>query len=140
MKLPENIGGGLDLTGLTSAKGLKLPENIEGGLYLGRLISAEGLDLSNTNIWRFLNLSILRSAEGLKLPKNFDIKILFAPQHIIDEINNHPEKYYIKEDDLSEVKEQVLNAKYFTEEQRAQAIETLDDVEEVTEYRGKHFK
>ena len=140
LKLPENIGGGLDLTGLTSAKGLKLPENIEGGLYLGRLISAEGLDLSNTNIWRFLNLSILRSAEGLKLPKNFDIKILFAPQHIIDEINNHPEKYYIQEDDLSEVKEQVLNAKYFTEEQIVQATETLDDVEEVTEYRGKHIR
>lgn len=53
----------------------------------------------------------------------------------------HPEKYYMKEEDLSKIKEQVLNAKHFTDEQKAQIIETLDDdAEEVTEYKGKHFR
>ena len=111
----------LYLSGLTSAESLKLPENIECNLYLSGLMSAE----------------------GLKLPENFDIKKLYAPQYIIDVINRYPEEYYIKkehEEDLSKVKEQVLNAKHFTDEQRVQATETLGDVEEVTEYRGKYFR
>ena len=96
LKLPENIGGYLDLSGLTSAEGLKLPENIECFLDLTGLTSAEGLKLPE-NIEGVLDLSRLMSAEGLKLPKNFDIKKLYALQRIKDEINNHPEKYYIQE-------------------------------------------
>ncbi|MCL2280361.1 hypothetical protein FWC31_00520, partial [Candidatus Saccharibacteria bacterium] len=35
--LPQNVGGFLDLRGLTSAEGLVLPQNV-GGLYLNRLL------------------------------------------------------------------------------------------------------
>ena len=89
----------------------------------------------------YLFLRGLTSAEGLKLPENFDIRKLIAPNHVIEEIKNHPEKYYVKkEEDISKVKEQVLNAEPFADEQEVE-VETLnDDVEEAIEYKGKHFK
>ena len=68
MDLSEvNIGGYLDLSGLTSAKALKLPKNIDCELNLSGLTTAEGLDLSEVNLGWHLNLSSLTSAEGLDL-------------------------------------------------------------------------
>ena len=65
----------------------------------------------------------------------------------VDDLRNHSKEVKKDEvlkdnkDNLSEVKEKVLNAKHFTEEQKAQIIDALeDDAEEVAEYRGKHFK
>ena len=110
-----SIGGSLDLSSLTSAKDLTLPEYIGGSLDLRSLTSAEGLDLSNTSIGYSLDLDGLTSAEGLKLPKtiggflylgwltsaeglvlpeNFLLYALKAPDNIIKEIENHPEKHY----------------------------------------------
>ena len=153
LKLPEYIGGTLNLKNLTNAEGLKLPDYIGDSLGLNNLISTKGLNLEQLgrDLYLFsltsaeglkipkhiggnLYLKGLTNAEGLKLPENFDIKKLIAPEHIIDEINMHPEKYYIKKE-----KEEVVYAKHFTDEQK-QTIETLDDVEEVIEYRGRHFK
>ena len=71
LKLPETIGGNLNLSILISAEGLKLPETVKGYLDLGILTSAEGLKLPET-IGGDLNLSGLTSAEGLKLPKTID--------------------------------------------------------------------
>jgi hypothetical protein len=68
LKLPKKIRGFLDLHNLTSAEGLKLPEEIGGGLYLRGLTSAEGLKLPE-EIGGELDLRGLTSAEGLKLPK-----------------------------------------------------------------------
>ena len=133
LKLPDYIGGSLFLDSLTNAEGLKLPEYIKKTFDLFSLTSAEGLKIPK-HIGGNLYLKGLTNAEGLKLPENFDIKKLIAPEHIIDEINMHPEKYYIKKE-----KEEVVYAKHFTDEQK-QTIETLDDVEEVIEYRGRHFK
>ena len=133
LKLPDYIGDSLGLNNLISTKGLNLPEQLGRDLYLFSLTSAEGLKIPK-HIGGNLYLKGLTNAEGLKLPENFDIKKLIAPEHIIDEINMHPEKYYIKKE-----KEEVVYAKHFTDEQK-QTIETLDDVEEVIEYRGRHFK
>ncbi len=162
LKLPEQIGGRLDLRYLTSADGLKLPEHIEGYLNLSRLTSADGLklpkqvggylDLSGLRsadglklpeqVGGYLYLSRLTSADGLKLPEGFKIDHLFAKSYIIEEIKMHPEKYYMKkEEDLLKVKERILNAKHFTDEQKEQIIETLDDdAEEVVENKAKHFR
>ena len=63
-------------------------------MYLFSLMSAEGLKLPK-HIGGNLYLKGLTDAEGLKLPENFDIKKLIAPEHIIDEINMQPEKYFI---------------------------------------------
>jgi len=41
LRLPESVGGGLYLSGLTSAEGLRLPESVGGGLYLSGLTSAD---------------------------------------------------------------------------------------------------
>ena len=130
----------LDLSSLTSAEGLKLPEYVKYALVLNGLTSAKGLELPE-HIVGSLFLRGLTSAEGLKLPENFDIRKLIAPNHVIEEIKNHPEKYYVKkEEDISKVKEQVLNAEPFADEQEVE-VETLnDDVEEAIEYKGKHFK
>ena len=99
LTLPKHIGGDLWLDGLTSAKGLDLSNTSIGGfLDLRSLTSAKGLDLSNTSIGGDLWLNSLTSVEGLKLPENFDIKKLFAPNYIIEEIKNHPEKYYIQKE------------------------------------------
>ena len=133
LKLPDYIGDSLGLNNLISTKGLNLPEQLGRDLYLFSLMSAEGLKLPK-HIGGNLYLKGLTNAEGLKLPENFDIKKLIAPEHIIDEINMQPEKYFIKKE-----KEEVVYAKHFTDEQK-QTIETLDDVEEVIEYRGRHFK
>ena len=119
LTLPEYIGGSLWLNSLTSAEDLTLPEYIGGYLDLRSLTSAKGLDLSNTiigdslglrsltsakgltlpkHIEGYIWLGGLTSAEGLKLPENFDIKKLIAPNYIIKEIKNHPEKYYIQKE------------------------------------------
>ena len=92
LKLQEYIGN-LDLISLTSVEGLTLPKHIEGELFLTSLTSAEGLTLPEY-VGGNLDLSSLTSAEGLKLPENFDIKKLYAPEYIINEINMHPEKYF----------------------------------------------
>ena len=94
LKLPDYIGGSLFLDSLTNAEELKLPEYIEGTLNLNSLTSAEGLKIPK-HIGGNLYLKGLTNAEGLKLPENFDIKKLIAPEHIIDEINMQPEKYFI---------------------------------------------
>ena len=67
--LPINIGGSLYLTKLKSAEGLVLPDNIGGSLDLISLKSIEGLTLPN-NIGESLGLSSLTSAKGLVLPNN----------------------------------------------------------------------
>jgi hypothetical protein len=67
LKLPDSIGGDIDLGSLTSAEGLKLPDSIGGDLILDSLRSADGLNLPDSISGR-LNLRRLRSAEGLKLP------------------------------------------------------------------------
>ena len=60
---------------------------------------------------------------------------------IIEEIKMHPEKYYMKkEEDLSKVKERILNAKHLTDEQKAQIIKILDSFKEVVENKAKHFR
>jgi hypothetical protein len=68
LKLPEKIGGSLYLSSLTSAKGLKLPEKIGGSLDLNSLTSVKGLKLPE-KIGGGLYLDSLTSAEGLKLPE-----------------------------------------------------------------------
>ena len=94
LKLPDYIGGSLFLDSLTNAEELKLPEYIKKTFDLSSLTSAEGLKLPK-HIGGNLYLKGLTNAEGLKLPENFDIKKLIAPEHIIDEINMQPEKYFI---------------------------------------------
>jgi hypothetical protein len=91
LKLPEHIGGSLDLRGLTSAKGLKLPERIGGTLDLRGLTSAKGLKLPE-HIGGSLDLRGLTSAKGLKLPEHIggsldlrgltSAKGLKLPEHI----------------------------------------------------------
>ena len=46
--LPKTVGGYLELSGLTSAKGLVLPKTVGGSLYLRGLTSAKGLVLPKT--------------------------------------------------------------------------------------------
>ena len=94
LKLPDYIGDSLGLNNLISTKGLNLPEQLGRDLYLFSLTSAEGLKIPK-HIGGNLYLKGLTNAEGLKLPENFDIKKLIAPEHIIDEINMQPEKYFI---------------------------------------------
>ena len=94
LKLPDYIGDSLGLNNLTSTKGLNLPEQLGRDLDLFSLMSAEGLKIPK-HIGGNLYLKGLTNAEGLKLPENFDIKKLIAPEHIIDEINMQPEKYFI---------------------------------------------
>jgi hypothetical protein len=65
--LPTKVGGGLSLSGLTSAEGLVLPTKVGGSLFLSGLTSAEGLVLP-TKVGGDLSLSGLTSAEGLVLP------------------------------------------------------------------------
>ena len=139
LTLPEQVGGYLVLGGLTSAKGLKLPEYL-GSLYLNGLTSAEGLKLPE-QVEGYLDLSGLTSADGLKLPEGFNINKLYVKTYIIEEIKMHPEKYYMKkEEDLSKVKERILNAKHLTDEQKAQIIKILDSFKEVVENKAKHFR
>jgi len=64
----EQHDGNLDLSFLTSAKGLTLPQSVSGFLDLGSLTSAEGLNLPQS--LGGLSLSSLTSAEGLKLPES----------------------------------------------------------------------
>ncbi len=59
--------GDLDLSGLTSAKGIKFPKLIKGSLDLSRLATIEDLDLLNTIINGDLFLNGLTTAEGLDL-------------------------------------------------------------------------
>ena len=66
---PENVGGHLDLSGLTSAKDLVLPKSVGGHLYLSGLTSAKDLVLPKS-IGGYLNLSGLTSAKDLVLPKS----------------------------------------------------------------------
>ena len=69
LNLPQTINGDLNLSGLTSAEGLNLPQSIKGNLDLSGLTSAEGLNLpQNTN--GDLDLSGITSAEGLNLPQS----------------------------------------------------------------------
>jgi len=70
-KIPKNleyVGGHLDLSLLTSAKGLKLPEKIGAGLHLSSLKSAERLVLPKT-VDGDLDLESLTSVDGLTLPE-----------------------------------------------------------------------
>jgi hypothetical protein len=63
----EQHDGNLDLTILTSAKGLTLPTSVSGYLSLSSLTSAEGLTLPQS-VSGFIDLSSLTSAEGITLP------------------------------------------------------------------------
>ncbi len=71
LKLPRYIGGDLNLGSLTSAKGLNLPSYIGGNLFLGSLTSAKGLKLPS-HIGEGLFLFSLTSAKGLNLPNRID--------------------------------------------------------------------
>ena len=68
LKLPEIVVGDLDLSGLKSAEGLKLPKIVGKNLYFYKLTNADGVKLPET-IGGDLDLSGLKSAEGLKLPE-----------------------------------------------------------------------
>ncbi|MEI6716670.1 MAG: hypothetical protein WCK87_03025, partial [Candidatus Saccharibacteria bacterium] len=68
LTLPQSVSGFLDLGGLTSAKGLNLPHSL-GGLSLSSLTSAEDLKLPES-VRGDLNLNGLTSAEGLTLPQS----------------------------------------------------------------------
>ncbi len=61
--------GNLNLSCLTTAKGLKLPEHVGGSLYLNRLTTAEGLELPKY-VEGILDLRGLTTAKGLKLPEH----------------------------------------------------------------------
>lgn len=63
--------GDLDLSNLTSAKGLKLPETVVGNLYLDGLTSGEGVRLPET-VHGLISMASLRSSPGLILPKIVD--------------------------------------------------------------------
>lgn len=149
LELPQTVEGSLGLIGLTSAEGLKLPETIGGNLILNGLTSAEGLELPKT-IGGVLYLSGLTSAEGLILPENFPLNKLFVSKDIREKIEAHSEKYYRKhivknnnsEKDLSKEKEQILNAKHFTDEQKQQMIDEIDGYVDnnSSEYKGRHFR
>jgi hypothetical protein len=94
LKLPESVGRDLNLSSLTSAEGLKLPESVGGSLDLYSLTSAEGLKLPES-VGRDLNLSSLTSAEGLKLPESVGGSIyleknLFEEQERINIYNKYP--------------------------------------------------
>ena len=69
--LPKFMGGNLDLNGLTTAEGLILPENIMGRLRLGGLKNVKGLTLPKI-VRESLNLHGLETAEGLILPNKLD--------------------------------------------------------------------
>ena len=69
LTFPQSIEGSLDLKKLTSAEGLVLPQSIEGSLNLKGLTSTEGLVLPQ-HIGGDLSLSGLTSAEGLVLPQS----------------------------------------------------------------------
>ena len=71
---PENIGGSLDLRGLTIADGLVLPKHIGRDLYLNSLTSAKGLVLPEY-VGGHLLLNSLTDAKDLILPKfiGFDL-------------------------------------------------------------------
>ena len=149
LELPETVEGSLGLNGLTSAEGLKLPETIGGNLVLGGLTSAEGLKLPET-IGGCLVLWGLTSAEGLILPENFPLNKLSVSKDIKEKIEAYSEKYYRKhivknnnsEKDLSKEKEQILNAKHFTDEQKQQMIDEIDGYVDnnSSEYKGRHFR
>ena len=155
LKFPKMVGRSLYLDGLKSAEGLKLPETVGGDLRLIRLTSAKGLVLPQ-KVGGYIDLSSLTSAEGLVLPENISLERVLAPDNIIEEIEVHPEKYFKKhilknsdsknEKYLSNEKEKIVNAKYFTEETKNRLLEDLAQEmdnyngENQNEYKGKHFK
>jgi len=68
LTLPQTVRGSLDLSSVTSAEGLTLPQTVGGTLDLYRLRSAKGLTLPQT-VGGSLHLDNLRSAKGLTLPQ-----------------------------------------------------------------------
>ena len=159
LKLPQTVEGDLDLRSLTSAEGLELPQTVRRNLDLSSLTSAEGLKLPQTiagilflpqTIKDELNLDGFIVAETVVLPENFLLDELSVPDNIIEEIEAHPEEHYRSDiqkeneesEDLSKEKEQIVNAKHFTDEQKKQMINEIDDYdsESQNEYRGKHFR
>ena len=93
--MPQNIGGNLYLSNLTSAKGLVLPQSIGGSLMLSGLTSAKGLVLPQ-NIGGDLHLWSLTSATGLILPYGFDLDKLKCSSYIKNEILQNPDNYFRK--------------------------------------------
>ena len=67
--LPQSVEGDLDLSALTSAEGLILPQRVEGDLDLRGLTSAEGLILPQS-VGKDFYLNGLTSTKGLILPQN----------------------------------------------------------------------
>ena len=67
LTLPQSVSGNLRLDSLTSAEGLNLPQGVGGNLSLGGLTSAEGLTFP-TSVGGTLDLHSLNNAEGLSLP------------------------------------------------------------------------
>ena len=96
LRFPQSIEGSVDLSGLTTVEGLTLPQSIGGFLDLSGLTSAEGLVLPQS-IGGFLDLSGLTSAEGLVLPQSIGDSLnlsgltsaegLTLPQHIGRDLN-----------------------------------------------------
>ena len=96
LRFPQSIEGSVDLSGLTTVEGLTLPQSIGGFLDLSGLTSAEGLVLPQS-IGDSLNLSGLTSAEGLTLPQHIgrDLNLngltsaegVTFPQHIGRDLN-----------------------------------------------------
>ena len=82
-----------------------------------------------------LYLNNLTSAEDLKLSENFDIEKLIAPDHIKEEIKNHPEKYYIQrenKDNLSKVEDQIVDTQDPTKDTNV-LTETAENLTETVE-------
>ena len=92
---PESIGGDISLNSLTNADGLVLPKSIGEDISLDSLTSAEGLVLPES-IGGYIKLMGLKSGYDLKLPYSFDLKQLWCPDFIKEEIMNNPDKYYMK--------------------------------------------
>ena len=103
---PQQVGGNLELSSLTSAEGVVLPIRVNGDLNLNRLTTANGLVLPQYIGGRLIAFD-LRTIEGLKLPYGFDLKKFYYILRANGEIMNNPDKYYMKpptEDDKKEIK------------------------------------
>lgn len=81
LTLPEEIGKGLYLDGLTSAKGIKFPKKIGGNLDLRGLNSLEGVEISE-QIGGSLNLSGLISLDGAIIPTSIPREKIYLPKHL----------------------------------------------------------
>ena len=168
VKLPEIVGGNISLSSLTSAKGLEFPKMVGRSLYLYSLTSAEGLELPQKisgSLWlpgltnakdlvlpeileEGLILIGLKDAKGLILPKGFPLESLVASKEIREEIFSHLDRHYqnymksTSKEGENLLKEKIASVIHFTDEQKQQMIDEIDDYVDnnSNEYKGGHLK